>query len=89
MRCAYTQIYLHCFKWTYYCRKKNAVECCKIIKNINIDYILIELFANNSNRNNDNDGDVDVDVKRAHSNMSVELWRGLQINSFKICIEIT
>lgn len=66
-----------------YCYRKNAVKSCTIIKNINIDYILIELFANNSNDNNG-----DVDVKRVHSNMSVKR-RGLQINSFEICIEIT
>lgn len=74
-----------CFEWVIVCRK-NAVERCTIIKNINIDYILIELFAKNSNNNSDGDGD--VDVKQAHSNMSVER-RGLQINSFEICIEIT
>lgn len=72
-----------CFEWVIVCRK-NAVERCTIIENINIDYILIELFAKNSNNNSDGD----VDVKQAHSNMSVER-RGLQINSFEICIEIT
>lgn len=71
-----------------YCYRLNAVECCTIIRNINIDYFFwIEMFANDNSNNVDNVDDVKW-KKRVHSNMSVKR-RGLQINNFEICIEIT